>query len=320
MENKKSFKYKFIKYLNKNMKGGMIVPQVVPITQSWLYMPILLKPFKNIRVVFPKEFDEALNEVYDNFIQNLQEIDPLPNFSEVNANRVKNLEEMIKTIENYYINNKIDLNDYNNLTNLRVSGGPQIVFDEDMHIPGEQQEQICNAANNMFTHIMSNFVIPTLIRKFGGNWFEFIKFNRFMFGQKNIVIQKNNTNLCLDDYRIFDDKSTEHEKRMQLWECFGHQGQRFDIEYVNNHYAIKKAKSNTCIEKMGDGYVYSVCDLNKNEQLFDILKSNNGSAVIKNSTGQCMSTYNNNNGEIIRDYNCDDKLNNENQMFNFNNF
>ena len=58
------YKNKYLKYKKKylelkNQTGGHKVPLVLPETQSWFFMPILLKPFEeDIEVVFPDEFYE----------------------------------------------------------------------------------------------------------------------------------------------------------------------------------------------------------------------------------------------------------------------
>jgi len=116
---------KYLKYKNKylKLKGGATIPSSLPGTQSWFYMPLILAPFRNIRVEFPGGINVNARSVCLNV--GMDEIDC-------------DLSNIIEKIKAYYISKGINLDDYRNLSNL----GAEYVFDGDLHIPGDLQVKI----------------------------------------------------------------------------------------------------------------------------------------------------------------------------------
>ena len=116
---------KYLKYKNKylKLKGGATIPSSLPGTQSWFYMPLILAPFRNIRVEFPDEINKNAQLACLGVGMGKIECD---------------LSNIIEKIKAYYISKGINLDDYRNLSNL----GAEYVFDGELHIPGRLQVKI----------------------------------------------------------------------------------------------------------------------------------------------------------------------------------
>ena len=143
MENK-YFKYKE-KYLNlKKQIGGVAVPKELPATQSWLYMPIILRPFMNINVFFNSTFDRTI-EQYNN---------------DNNDNKLLNLNIINQKLTKFYIHKKINLDNHINLYTHYMS-------DSDLHLNGNEQERLLKESN--LAPIIESLVILFIANNVPGN-------------------------------------------------------------------------------------------------------------------------------------------------------
>jgi len=80
--------------------GGITEPiaDTLPVTQSWIYMPLILAPFENIRVIF----DDKIN----------QRLKTIPNLLGV----IDSFDAIIDVIRQFYITHSVNLDDNMNLT------------------------------------------------------------------------------------------------------------------------------------------------------------------------------------------------------------
>ena len=147
------YKNKYLKYKNKylKLKGGAVVPAALPDTQSWFYMPLILKPFSNINV----DFKGPLNETAKNACSSL-------GMAAIECD----LETINNQIKTYYRTRGISLLDYRNLLHL----GAEYRFDGPLHIPGKEQVAILENAGVGF---LVDRIIPTIIENHGGVEFTF---------------------------------------------------------------------------------------------------------------------------------------------------
>ena len=106
------------------MSGQSIeIPTKIPKTNSWIYMPMLLSPFKTIRF----EIDENMINAIDNELRHLD---------------IKIcIGDILKKICDYYVKSDINLSDHKFIENLRINDD-QIKFDGNLHISGKQQEML----------------------------------------------------------------------------------------------------------------------------------------------------------------------------------
>jgi hypothetical protein len=131
-----NFKDRYIKYKNKylilkNQLGGSYTIELnAPATQSWLFMPIILFPFKDVEIIMSPLILNLLNT------------------------------NIIPTVIDFYTVNNIDLNDRRNLRSLGVE------FDDNylLHLRGNDQEILLyklmgleTKLNEIFTDYIFNF-------------------------------------------------------------------------------------------------------------------------------------------------------------------
>ena len=90
-----------------------IINNIIPSTQSWIYMPILLAPFDDIITIFDPIIDKTLIQ-YN-----------LPSF-----------ENMIKKVKEFYVEHKVDLSSYKELENFGYK------FDNTLHLLPNNQESL----------------------------------------------------------------------------------------------------------------------------------------------------------------------------------
>ena len=122
-------KEKYLKYKNKynilkSQIGGshkiIIIPENIPATQSWFYMPILLAPFNNVLVNFDNKIENFVNQLKNNSFISI------------------NLKDCIEKIKSFYKDKGVNLNDFNDLKNFSFN------FDGQYHLPADQQEYLLN--------------------------------------------------------------------------------------------------------------------------------------------------------------------------------
>lgn len=132
----KYLKYK-LKYLNlKKQFGGNRIPDRLPATQSWLYMPIILLPFNDVVVRFPDRFNFMLNELTNG--------------------KIRNVDELKRILRSFYENKRIDLNDRRT---IQTVGGYNFDDRDNLHLSGEEQERLLT---DIKLHDISIFgAIPT---------------------------------------------------------------------------------------------------------------------------------------------------------------
>ena len=126
------YKNKYLKYKKKYFNlieqkggGGGRVPNFFPDTQSWFFMPVILRPFGDIQIDFPNEFlDESnnLKSTYKNY----------------------NLDDINKMLIDYYKSNNLDLNNRRELTNLGLLYDDLPYY---KHLSQNFQEKILNDLN-----------------------------------------------------------------------------------------------------------------------------------------------------------------------------
>jgi hypothetical protein len=106
------YKTKYLKYKNKylkinNIKGGKEIPHASEIsndhTYSWFIMPLLLKPFNDIQVDFPNQFNEESILLKNEF------------------DWIRSIDEIYVLIKNYYLQNNIELDNRRNLQKLYLN-------------------------------------------------------------------------------------------------------------------------------------------------------------------------------------------------------
>ena len=120
------------------------IPVKLPKTNSWIYMPLLLSPFKTIR------FDMKKNMI--------NEINNELKLLDINTC----VSDVLKNIRDYYVKLNINLSDHKNLENIKINNC-QIKFDGCLHISGKQQELLFEKifGENDFIR----YVLPVLIIK-----------------------------------------------------------------------------------------------------------------------------------------------------------
>jgi hypothetical protein len=146
----KMYLVKYFKYKNKylKLKGGAIVPNTLPGTQSWFYMPLILAPFRNIRVEFPEEINIASKLACSGI-----------GFHEDECN----LDNIIAKIRQYYISHGINLDNHMNLINLNKGPLPidgNYSYDGHLHINGDDQIKLLDATGTL---MYVDTVIPYLV-------------------------------------------------------------------------------------------------------------------------------------------------------------
>jgi len=116
---KKYLKYKG-KYINlKNQAGNGPIPRVLPGTQSWFYMPIILLPFNDVIVRFPERFSGMLNEI--------------------TTGRIRNIERLKEIMANFYRSKGINLEDRRTIQTI---GGYRFDDASYLHLEGGEQERL----------------------------------------------------------------------------------------------------------------------------------------------------------------------------------
>jgi hypothetical protein len=248
MYKNKYLKYK-IKYLNlikQKGGGGGWVPFNLPDTQSWFFMPVLLRPFKDIQIDFPNEFlDESnnLKSTYHNY----------------------NLNEINDILIQYYNSNNLDLNNRRELTKLGL------IFDDlpyYKHLSQHFQEKILNDLDIKYS---LDVITQSIINKYK-NW----KFNFFskdnvwinvqdiftsMYKQVKIhIINKYNKNL----YEITNNKDYKESNN------------KYFI-YLENDVIIREAVDNTKIVLIVFGHWGDSFEL-----FYNLNKSSNGLIIYFN--------------------------------------
>jgi hypothetical protein len=128
------YKDKYLKYKSKYLNQRYIatppvistIPANIPNTQSWIYMPLLLAPFKNVIVTFDKIIDSILLKYKDNFSY----------FSTI---QYYQLSDYVNIIERYYTQTGINLDNNHNLTNFGY------IYDNyPFHLQDNYQEELLN--------------------------------------------------------------------------------------------------------------------------------------------------------------------------------
>ena len=145
-----SYKTKYLKYKTKYLKykkllsGGTRQIPVEPQTNnSWLFMPIILRPFYDVNIVFPVEFNTICAMLHDD-----------ANF--------KTLDEINIILTQFYIDLGINLNDRTSLVRLGY-----IFNDRDnLHLTQSSQEQLLNDAG---ITIDVEAITASIIHHLGGN-------------------------------------------------------------------------------------------------------------------------------------------------------
>lgn len=275
-------------------KGGDIIPNKPP-TQSWIYMPIILSPFANIGLEIPDDTKNYINET-------------------LSYVGYATFDDILFRLRQYYISKNISLNNYINLTNLRINNN-NIKFDGHRHISGDQQVEILHEAN---IQVECEIIVQALINFRDNNKF-------FSYVSRDTVAHYNTikipeTTKCIDDNGLKQERVGE--KGMILWDCVGNENQRFKIneEQINNksYYTIAKQNNDLClnIEKPYEKESqigYKKC---KDATKFEFMKKDNNFLVRGRATEKCFDTKGNlENGSTITATKCDFK--NKNQLFTF---
>jgi hypothetical protein len=162
-----TYRKKYLKYKSKynklktivefyNIIGGAKVPDVLPATQSWLYMPVLLMPFTDVSVNFPDEFNDILMSTSAELGFELFSFEAI-------VNKIK------ETYEAQCISN---FSDRNNITSIRVThnrDGVDVVenvrFDDAsrLHLRGEDQEKLLELADvNVILESIAGKIVESL--------------------------------------------------------------------------------------------------------------------------------------------------------------
>lgn len=160
---KKYLKYKKkYNYLQNNLVGGS-VPRELPPTQSWFYMPILLRPFNDIQIDFPQEFENESLEIKAVF----------QSYSLLECNDV---------LRHYYSTNGVDLNNRRSLSTIN-----SITFDDKpqyVHLTQTSQEYILNHCGIAF---ILDQLIQSLILKYKDYKFNFYKKDNIFENIRDII-------------------------------------------------------------------------------------------------------------------------------------
>lgn len=112
-------------YLMRQRGGGQ-VPDFIPETHSWLFMPIILAPFDDVEVVWPVEFD-ILIEAF-----------------RAGADHILTLAEIVDRMEHFYIGRHVNLCTRLNLQTIGKK------FDDsplNLHLPGKEQDELLEEAD-----------------------------------------------------------------------------------------------------------------------------------------------------------------------------
>jgi len=166
--------YKYQKYLykytqllkkQKKLKGGERVPEQVPNTQSWLFMPFILLPFDNLLIDFNGDIQAFINEYFGVF--NLHNKEQITNY----------IRDQIRIL-----NPAINFNDRTTLGN-NIEPLNLIYDDENhLHLTGDSQERLLESMFLLHNITGINFnmrdILSTLanelINRYPGRYFDFM--------------------------------------------------------------------------------------------------------------------------------------------------
>lgn len=178
------YKNKFDKYISKlntelNQRGGQIVriPHVLPPTQSWFFMPILLFPFGDMYIDFAVPdpaigFNDILEGYFDapvNVHRHNPEFQYTTNIQTMFERRVDGdliVNGLIDWLKSEYTDRGVDIADRRTLVNAL----PGIAYDDAdfAHLDGESQERLLESLGLLY--IMSEIAI-ILVNRHGGREF-----------------------------------------------------------------------------------------------------------------------------------------------------
>jgi hypothetical protein len=155
---RKYLKYK-AKYINLknifeyyNIIGGGTVPSSQPETQSWIYMPLLLMPFTDIKVEFPSSFNNVLELA-----------------AEISGSPYNTFEKIKDKLKEIYTSKGIS--DFSNRTNITTIS--DIAYDDGgahLHLRGEDQVKVLQLAG---LDLLAETLTPLLITNLAGTRFTF---------------------------------------------------------------------------------------------------------------------------------------------------
>lgn len=167
------YKYKYKKYLHKykkilkqhKMLGGATVPNVIPATQSWFFMPIILLPFDELLI----DFNDLNKIIINGFVRyGLNSIDAITAFI---RDRIRLL------IPDINFNDRRDLGRNVEPLNLHYDDAPNF-----MHLSHDSQERLLDRIilhddildiDISLREVLSALAID-IIQDFSGRYFDFV--------------------------------------------------------------------------------------------------------------------------------------------------
>jgi hypothetical protein len=166
--------YKYQKYLykyaqllknQKKLKGGANIPEQLPATQSWIFMPFILLPFDNLLIHFNYDVQAYINEYFADF--NLHNKEQITNY----------IRDQIRIlIPDINFNDRISLG--NNVPPLNL----QYDDADHLHLTGASQERLLERmtlrSNTFGIDLNMRDILSTLanelINRFPNNYFDFM--------------------------------------------------------------------------------------------------------------------------------------------------
>ena len=166
--------YKYQKYLykytqllkkQKKLKGGALIPEVLPGTQSWFFMPFILLPFDNLLINFPADIQDVIEEYFTDY--NLNNMELITNYirdqiriliPDINFNDRRSLGNNIPPLNLYYTDAE----------HLHLSGDSQERLLERMNLRSNTFEMDLNMQDILST------LANELINRFSNRNFDFM--------------------------------------------------------------------------------------------------------------------------------------------------
>lgn len=145
-------KYNARLYTQKQIGGATSrVPDTLPETQSYVFMPIIYYAIDNESVQFFEGFHETIEEC-------------IKNVKELTSSSISNFNDFVEHLKNTL-----------NSNNIRTLEDIKNLHDGDHHIPGEEQERITNYHRDEFINMIFSCITQMLVERYPGREFIYLK-------------------------------------------------------------------------------------------------------------------------------------------------